>query len=522
MSNPRPGAGQSPPRILAVRNSIRVKEMRSLFVLSFLMLSVAYAQPADLARSSQQAKQLMAEGHFAEAAGVYKGLVQAMPGNPGLMLNLGMAQHMAGDETSAIPSLEAALKLQPGMAPALIMLGDAYLKTGQPAKALPYLRKAATFDPGQMDVRRMLVQAASTLNLHEEAATHLRKLLTAEPAQPILWSMAGKEYEALAQEAFSKLEKLGPDSAYLAALVADSRSLGQQKRAAFYFYRQALERNPKLRGAHAALAEIYRQTGHPDWATVEERAEASLGPLNCATEKLACDFAAKRYLTVIAGTKLNKTAAGAYWQARTWNALAVDAFSHLEKLPDSAPKLELLAEMLRERKQYAESVKSLRAALALTPGDAMLERELVMTLCMAQDFAAAQPMLDRLLKQEPGSAALNYLQGDTYLNRQLPEKAVPYLEKAVAADPNILQAKASLARAYLQAGQADNAAKYLQEVLPMDEDGTLHFALSRAYRAAGKADLAKEALARYLELKKRNEDAQAELERQAEISAPKN
>jgi hypothetical protein len=34
--------------------------------------------------------------------------------------------------------------------------------------------------------------------------------------------------------------------------------------------------------------------------------------------------------------------------------------------------------------------------------------------------------------------------------------------------------------------------------------------------------LAKEALARYVELKKRNEDAQAELERQAEISAPKN
>jgi predicted Zn-dependent protease len=152
----------------------------------------------------------------------------------------------------------------------------------------------------------------------------------------------------------------------------------------------------------------------------------------------------------------------------------------------------------------------------------MLEHELVMTLCMAQDFTAAQPMLDGLLKQEPGSAALNFLQGDVYLNQQLPEKALPYLQKAVAGNPRMMQAKASLARAYLQLGQADNAAEYLKEVLPTDDDGTLHFELARAYRAAGKADLAKQAMDQYRELKRRNDEAQAELEREAEISAPKN
>ena len=464
----------------------------------------------------------MAEGRFAEAATVYQTLVKSVPGNAGLMLNLGMAQHMAGDEASAIPTLEAALKLQPGLQPALIMLGDAYLKSGQPAKALPVLRKAAALDPGQLDVQRMLVQAASSLNRHEEAATHLRKLLEVEKAEPILWSMAGREYEALAQEALENLENRGPNSAFLAALVADSRVRGQQNRAAFFFYRQALERDPRFRGAHTAIAGIYRATGHPDWAAIEERAEASLGPLDCTAEKLACDFAAKRYLPLITSARLNKTAAGAYWQARAWNALAIEAFSRLEQLPESAPKLELQAEMLRDRKQYAESVKAWRAAQALAPGDATIEHELVMTLCMAQDFAAAQPMLDRLLRQEPGSAALNFLQGDVFQNQQLPEKALPYLQKAVAADPRLLQAKASLARAYLQLGQADNAALYLKEVLPADDDGTLHFELARAYRAAGKAELAKEAMDRYRELKRRSDEAQADLERQAEIGAPKN
>ncbi len=494
--------------------------MRSFLTVLVMIAATICAQNLDLAKSSQQAKQLMAAGRFAEAAAVYKALVKAVPGNAGLLLNLGMAQHMAGEEVNAIPSLEAALKLQPALGPALITLGEAYLRTDQPSKALPVLRKAALLDPGQLDVRRLLVQAASSLNLHEEAVTHLRKLLAAEQNEPILWSMAGKEYEALAQEAFQDLQKLGPDSAYMAELAAESRSRGQQKRAAFYFYRQALQRDSKLRGAHAAIAEIYHQTGHADWAAVEARAEAGLGPLNCTAEKLACDFAAKRYLPLIASAKLNRTAASAYWRTRAWNALALEAFSRLEQLPDSAPKLELQAELLRDRRQYAESIKSWRAALALSPGDESIEQQLVMTLCMAQDFAAAQPMLDRMLGKEPGSPALNFLQGDVYLNQQLPEKALPYLQKAVAEDPRMLQAKASLARAYLQLGQADKATVYLKEVLPTDDDGTLHFELARAYRAAGKAELAKEAMARYLEVKGRNDEAQAQLERETEISAP--
>jgi len=496
--------------------------MRSFLLLFILVTSGLYAQRADLVVASKQAKQLMTEGRFGEAAAVYKRLVQALPGNAGLLLNLGMAEHMAGDETSAIPTLESALKLQPGLPPALAMLSEAYLRTDQPAKALPLLRKAVALDPAQPELRRMLAGAAVSLDLHEEAALHLRKLLETAPAEPLLWSMAGKEYEALAQSAFFELEKRGPDSAFLAAVLAESRLRGQQNRAAYFFYRQALERDPKLRGAHAAIAAIYRQTGHPDWAATEERAETALGPVNCAADKLACDFNAKKYLAVAAAAKLNKTASAAYWQTRAWNALAVEAFSRLDRLPESAPKLELQAELLRNRKQYAESAKLWRAALALAPADATVEHELLMTLCMAQDFAAAQPMLDRMLKQDPDSPALNFLQGDAYLNQQLPEKALPYLQRAVRGNPKLLQAKASLARVYLQLGQAGDAAQYLKEVLPIDEDGTFHFELARAYRAAGKADLAKEALDQYRELKRRNDEAQAELEREAEITAPKN
>ena len=89
-----------------------------LCLVSVLAQSGGLAQPDDLARKSQRAKELMAEGKFVQAIPLYRELIQAVPNNPGLMLNLGMALHMAGKEREAIPELEAATKLDPTLAPA--------------------------------------------------------------------------------------------------------------------------------------------------------------------------------------------------------------------------------------------------------------------------------------------------------------------------------------------------------------------------------------------------------------------
>src|SRR5260370_2941004 len=79
-----------------------------IFVASIL----AYPTPQidSLALKSQQAKQLMAEGHFQQAISLYRELNKAVPNNPGLKLNLGMALHLAGKKREAIPELEQAVK----------------------------------------------------------------------------------------------------------------------------------------------------------------------------------------------------------------------------------------------------------------------------------------------------------------------------------------------------------------------------------------------------------------------------
>ncbi len=63
-------------------------------LVSILAQSSCLAQSDDIAVKSRRAKELMAEGRFVQAVPLYRELNQAVPNNPGLLLNLGMALHM--------------------------------------------------------------------------------------------------------------------------------------------------------------------------------------------------------------------------------------------------------------------------------------------------------------------------------------------------------------------------------------------------------------------------------------------
>src|SRR5215470_14455945 len=94
-----------------------------------VLLTFAWGQPQDeLALKSRQAKSLLAQGRYADAIPLYKELVKALPGNPGLRLNLGIAEHMAGRDREAAATLGEVLRVEPNHGPALAMSGASYLR----------------------------------------------------------------------------------------------------------------------------------------------------------------------------------------------------------------------------------------------------------------------------------------------------------------------------------------------------------------------------------------------------------
>src|SRR5438105_1282233 len=125
----------------------------------FLAAAILGGQSDELVRKSTYGKQLMSEGRFAEAIPVYQELVKALPDNPGLLLNLALAEQMAGQPRLAIRHFEAVLKVQPANVPALFSLAASHLALHEPAAAVEPLRKVVSADPGNRDARGMLAGA---------------------------------------------------------------------------------------------------------------------------------------------------------------------------------------------------------------------------------------------------------------------------------------------------------------------------------------------------------------------------
>jgi tetratricopeptide (TPR) repeat protein len=485
----------------------------------FLLAAPAFAQTADLAEQSHHAKELMSEGRFSEAIPIYQKLVEAVPGNPGLVLNLGLAEQMAGQPQKAVPHFKAVLQAQPDNVPALTSLGMAELQMNQPRSAVPPLEKLLQVQPGDLNARGMLAGAYMALNRASEAAVQYRQLTAADASDPKAWYGLGKAYETLAAQTFTQLSKSAPQSPYVAALLADSRLQRKQYRSAFFFYHEAQKSLPDLPGLHTGLAKVYEDTGHTDWAVAERKLERPVG--DCRSPTPEC-----RFLTgdLLAAAKSNSPAAPPatlFWATRAYNQLAIDAFDHLGQMPDSVEIHALKAEILHGHGQDAQAAGEWRAALVLMPNDAHLQTELATSLFLAHKYDEVMPMFQKLLAQQTDARGVNFMMGESLWLTQQPEKALPYLNAALKEEPQFLPAHAALGMVYALLNRNAEAIPHLEKAASLDDDGSLHYSLARACQADGQSEEAKKAMQGYQEIKQKNQQINDQLAKEAEIVAPK-
>jgi predicted Zn-dependent protease len=476
----------------------------------------------DLAAKAQRGKEAMAAGRFDDAAVLYAEIARALPKEPGMRLNLGMALSMAGRPREAAPHLEAALRMQPDLLPASLFLGAAYVELGEPARAVEPLQKVVAVQPDNQEARRRLADALWSLERFEPAVEQYGALSEQAPQDPRAWYGLGRSYEGLAQIALGRLQRSAPDSDYVLLLVAETMEAEGRLTNAFRLYREALEKQPGRADAHEALARIYEQTGHSEWAAVERERSRAIPPLDCRSPSLECDFRARRYPSVLASAHSLGTAEGLYWESRAARELAAEAFGRLDPLPPSPEATLRRVEILRSRKRTlaGEAIEELKKAEHAWPEDLRIRRELAAVLLLAGDAEAARPMLEDLLKREPDSTEVALALGETWLKLQQPARAVPLLESVVRRDPKLRPAQAALGRAYAEVGDMAKAVAPLQVALEGDEDGSLHYQLARAYRATGRSELATQALAQFQEIKKSAEAQAQSLQEEFRITPP--
>jgi predicted Zn-dependent protease len=477
-------------------------------------------QTDDLAAKAQQGKEAMAAGRFDEAASLYGAIVRALPSEPGMQMNLGMALVMGGRPQEAVPHLQTALRLKPDLLPASLFLGAAHADLGQTAKAVEPLQKFVAAQPDHHDARQMLADALLKLERWGPAAQHYRVLAQQAPEDPKAWYGLERSYEGLSRHAFETLEQTAPESPYLALLVAEASVAQERDKSAFPLLREAIAKKTRPAEAHEALAQIYERAGHPDWAAVEREKAKAIPPPDCRTASLECDFRAGRCQDVLDAARPLRTAESRYWTSRAADVLAREAFDRVTALPPSPEAALVKVEVLRAQRRYEQSKEALAKAAAAWPDDPRIRREQATLLFIAHQYAEARPLLEEQLKREPESAELNLLLGESWVASKEPAKAIPCLEKAVAADPDLLRARAMLGRAYLEDGQASRAIPHLEAALQTDEDGSLHFQLARAYRETGQAEPAARALQAFQEVRKAHEARLESDKQEFEITPP--
>ncbi len=463
-----------------------------------LAVPLVLGQVSDPAADLEKARQLVASGHSADALPIYNRLVHAYPENPDLLLNLAVAEYSAEQYNQAAAHSLAALKLSPALAPANLFLGASYLKLGDPASALDPLHKAVESLPGDRNARLMLAEACLGSLHFDEALTRFRTAAELLPDNPRAWFGLGKTYDALSEKARRELQSSYPNSSYWFA-VAGATYLKQRRfGSAFAAYREALGHGPIVTGIHAGLAQIYRETGHPQWAAAESALENLVPPQDDSSTAPAILY-------------------------RTYHSnrdLALDAYKKLDRLPPSLESHLHHANQLQAEGRHREAALEWREVLKLNSADNAYRLGLAQSLYDGRDCEEALSALSKVLQADPKSASANFLNGACLVTLEQPAAAVPYLQAARELDPQLRPAAgAALGHALLRLGKAQQAIPYLKSAAATDADGSVRFQLFRAYQLTGDSQSASHAFADY-QASKSSLDEQRTFEEGSRLTGP--
>lgn len=466
----------------------RALDLQPLDVDLLYLLGHAYARLGNeevvrlqkMAPGSFRSEQLLAEsyaasGEWRSAVIHFQNALAASPGAPGLHVELGEVLLRAGKLKPAAREFDDELRLDPHNMRAIVRRGEAKLIRGDLDGSLHDWAQAIAIDEVQAErvlgiretgfgdsafeqlpdaLREKIAPLALDLHTRNTPASHF--------ALAFLAAQEGKSSQAAAEAAASTIT---PDS---------SRNICSENEV-----RRAL-----TQGRFSGIAPCV-----PHLLSARSPAEFRLQVAVAMLE--AGDYEAS--LQALAGLPPSgrHSAEAAYWRARCYEKLATAAYLSLYQAdPNSHRSHQLMGDLAATRGEDGKAIEEYRAAIALKPSLPNLHYSLGHLLWKNLQIPEARVELMAELTLNPRHAgALDDL-GNTYLIEHQPEKALPYLNRALAADPENPDIHRDLGTAYSGLGDYLKAEPELKIALSNDRDGSVHYKLARVYQALGEKDKA--------------------------------
>jgi tetratricopeptide (TPR) repeat protein len=203
-----------------------------------------------------------------------------------------------------------------------------------------------------------------------------------------------------------------------------------------------------------------------------------------------------------------------YWRARCYEKLATATYLRLNQAdPNSYRWHQLMGDMDAAKGDDGKAIEEYRAAVSLKPSLPNLHYSLGHLLWKDLKVPEARIELEAELASNPHHAGALTDLGDSYLLEHQPEKALPYLTSALAADAGNQDIHRDLGTAYSELGDYRKAEEELKIAVSADHDGSVHYKLARAYQALGQKENASREFALSTSL---NRESHSKLEKQTQ------
>ena len=201
-----------------------------------------------------------------------------------------------------------------------------------------------------------------------------------------------------------------------------------------------------------------------------------------------------------------RLAACATWMGE-YDQAQVLAEKELKRDPNNLPALIIAAKLASAKGDEQVELDRLRSLVKLRPDN--VEYELLLSKALVNKYLLdeARPILERVLRADPGNAAAHSYQGYALLNQDPSPKGLAQAEGefrlALARDPSSGFARFHLGKTLAQEGRNSEAAAELKQVAARWKDNSaLWFVLASVYRKLGDTAHADEAMNRSQALKK--------------------
>lgn len=231
------------------------------------------------------------KGNFTQAQADFLAALKSDPNQPEVRADLGLAYYAGHEYRKAIEAFHLALKQDPSLVTASTLLPLSLAAMNRCSESEPGLRRAFSSTPDLkmrrvlgLSLERCLIQSGK----QTEADEVTEKLLAQYPNDPDVLYEAGQFYGKLSSRLYMRLMHLAPHSARAYQVMASVAASDGQWKQAIAAYREALDLEPGLEGAHLQIA-ILLLTHSPEpgsWheALQELNAELQVNPGSAEAE----------------------------------------------------------------------------------------------------------------------------------------------------------------------------------------------------------------------------------------------